>query len=312
MHADILPGAFETLPDRWPPVFPQSPSFQQLAVTHYLLQIGNSPISADGWRQLPAFGTTSSPRAHILFAGAPVQCTHWIPLPDDYNPADEQYLAVVTKPSADFRLFVRPNADAAQCSVLQLWSLRGLPAAVKKTAATATPAEETANDSAQPDASAAAADEPRLRYTVHLDSGPVLCVAMMPSGGFAGGSDGERLAVAAIPTHGGDIRLVGLPRPERCVAGEAIRLRDAGALVLRSTERAGQVSRLAWSKTAGHQTIAAGYVTGVVVVWNLRGVGNPLLEDVDENGGRVLAFTHVLRPCVLMITRKLLLHSCIG
>lgn len=281
LYADIS-AAFETLEERVPPIFAQSPPFQQLVVKQYSLTIGSSPVSVN-WKHLAAHSSTSSPRSHILFVGAPVQCCEWIPLPDAYDPADEQYLAIVMKPSADFKLFVR-RGSGPQRSQLQLWSLRGLPVSSQTESL----------------------DGPRLRYTVCIDDGPVLCVAIMPSGGYDSDSDGERLAVAAIPTFAGDVRLVGLPRPER-IETNAIRLCGV-ALLLRSTENAGHVSRLCWSKTRDHQTIVAGYLSGTVVVWNLRGIGNPLLEDVStENGERSLSFTHVLRPCTLMITRK----SCV-
>lgn len=59
-----------------------------------------------------------------------------------------------------------------------------------------------------------------------------------------------------------------------------------------------------FAQTLGHHTIVAGYVTGMVTVWNLQATGNPLFEE-PVDGVPTLSYTHVLFPSALMITRKM-------
>lgn len=202
----------------------RSPPFSLQPIQAYSLEVGGQRVNE--WRTLPRFGACSSPRAHILYCGAAVQCTEWVPLPDDHPAADEQHLAVVTKPCVPFKLFQHDTTALVSC--LQLWSLRGLPSKAASAANAATP--------------------PRLRYTVAIDDGPVLCVAFMPSGGFE--ADGRRLAVMALPTVGGDVRLVALPRPlgDGVPDGGAVRLKES--TVLSGCEGSGQVSRVCWAKVS--------------------------------------------------------------
>lgn len=91
---------------------------------------------------------------------------------------------------------------------------------------------------------------PRMRYEVLIDDGPVLCVAMQPSGGF----DADRLGVVAVPMACGSVRLVGLPKPTAVVgdgAEDGVRLTVATSLVLGGCDGSGRVSRLCWSKVSG-------------------------------------------------------------
>lgn len=209
-------------PDSCLPTSLRSQPFSLQSVQQYRLHIGQQPV--DAWQTLPRFGACSSPRAHILYCGAAVQYTEWVPLPGDYAVADEQYLAVVTKPCAPFKLYQHNNAELISC--LQMWSMHGPPAKAKSSDGVA---------------------EPRLRYTMAIESGPLLCVAFMPSGGY----DSDRLAVAAVPTFGGSVRLVALPRPQSdgVPDGGTVLLKES--TVLGGCSGSGQVSRICWAKVSG-------------------------------------------------------------
>lgn len=191
------------------PAILRSPPFGQSTVDIYNTNIGEQ--SVENWQHLNRFESQCTMKnTHVLFCGGPVRTLDWIPevASDDY-----QYLAVSCEAKDESPFLLHSNASK---SCIQIWQM-------------------DIKNSTQ-----------HCRYNVAFDNGPIRSLAFCPSGGFDTATN--RLAIVAVSTVSGDIHLLALPNPseEEIPMGATVRI--VPSLVLKTGSKAGQVTRIVWSK----------------------------------------------------------------
>lgn len=216
-----------------------------------------------------------------FFCGGSAVAMEWVPLPIDACNGN-QYLAICSK-NVNASLTKLREHPSKTSFLIQLWRF-----------------------SFNTDSSTITSC--KFEYGIHNDVGPIYCMKFCPSDAYI---DGKRLGILAIPTNCGNINLYSLPIDVNGIAKtNIITLQPTAVLRLStSTENINEiVNQLSWQYEKGHAIIAAGYVNGLISIWNLNSLNSSYLCALNRTGVKELFPQRVFKASQSCITH-LDIHS---
>lgn len=230
----------------------------------------NIPSDWKKWKRFEAGVVDDVP---TFFTGGPVWAIAWLPISSKFYSEDPtQYLALSTHPNMNDTYQV--NKSYAFKNSIQIWEIGHL--------ALGTSFTPTA---------------PKCGYVFAHDNGTVWSLEWCPSGAY---KTSERMGLLAAGSSDGCVYIYSLPFPDviksSTIDPPVIKFQPVMTLHVHqdfedTSMRNWQCMKVCWSKTNGHNILAAGFSNGYVALWDLN-LKSSLLASNRGNTIHLDAFRH--------------------
>ncbi|KAF7994850.1 hypothetical protein HCN44_004322 [Aphidius gifuensis] len=230
--------------------------------------------SSSEWKKWKRFESDIVDKVPSFFTGGPVWAMAWLPIPSIlYEDEPNQYLAVSTHPKMEDTYQVSKSYKFKNS--IQIWNIGHI----------------SMNSSC-------VLSKPECSYILAHENGTVWSMEWCPSGTY---EMNKTMGLLATGSSDGCVHIYSLPFPETLekttnnppvFMSPPVMTLHINQDLENATNRNWQCLKISWSKTNGHNIIAAGFSNGYVALWDLSMKSSLLLSNIKGKTIHLDAFRH--------------------